>query len=230
MARAHGAVNVTFVPRALTSKNHACVCPRFTNAAAEVACRQLGFSGGLALCCSRYGPQQQGLLGGVGGGGNATSITSTSSGDSSGPAGSGALPGAPAAFHLDEVVCAGSEASLAACEHNAWGFHDCGSGEAVAVRCSALAGAAANNSASGTNSTNSSSGVAQPYSNVGPAIRCLASGSDRTGNCTDVGPVYFYYGGGTTEVEYRVVYRYANGVGARCQAGFGKKGIDGVNV
>eukprot|EP00198_Chlamydomonas_reinhardtii_P013258 XP_001702595.1 predicted protein [Chlamydomonas reinhardtii] len=130
------------------------------------------YNGTFGLVCddSRYGPQQQGLTGGVGGGGAATSTTSTSSGGSSGPAGSGVLPGAPAAFHLDEVVCAGSEASLAACEHNAWGFHDCGSGEAVAVR-----------------------------------------GSDRTGNCTDVGPVYFYYGGGTTEVEYRVLYRYANG-------------------
>lgn len=67
----------------------------FTDAAGQVACRQLG---------------------------------RTYVGYSMSQTGSGA-------YWLDDVVCSGTEANLAACQHGAWGAHNCGANEAVALRC-----------------------------------------------------------------------------------------------
>ena len=37
---------------------------------------------------------------------------------------------------LDNVQCNGSETSIADCEHNGWGIHDCGHNEDVVIICS----------------------------------------------------------------------------------------------
>ena len=36
---------------------------------------------------------------------------------------------------LDDVVCEGSEPSLADCDHAGWGEHDCSHAEDVAITC-----------------------------------------------------------------------------------------------
>lgn len=38
-------------------------------------------------------------------------------------------------IYLDEVRCAGTEASILDCAHAEWGRHDCSHSEDVAVRC-----------------------------------------------------------------------------------------------
>ena len=36
---------------------------------------------------------------------------------------------------LDDVICTGSEGSIADCQHNGWGSHNCGHGEDASVVC-----------------------------------------------------------------------------------------------
>jgi len=39
---------------------------------------------------------------------------------------------------LDNVQCIGYESSLADCQHNSWGSHNCGHNEDVSIACAAL--------------------------------------------------------------------------------------------
>ena len=43
-------------------------------------------------------------------------------------------------YWLDEVVCGGSEATLAQCTHGGWGVHDCGRHEDAGVTCTGTPG------------------------------------------------------------------------------------------
>ena len=36
---------------------------------------------------------------------------------------------------LDDVICNGTERSIAQCEHRTWGLHDCTRGELVSIKC-----------------------------------------------------------------------------------------------
>ena len=78
----------------------------FTKAAAKVACRMLGLSGGTALCLDRDWCQERNTFG-------------YGTGD----------------ILLDDVKCSGSEASLFDCPHRGIGEHNCGHSEDVGVRC-----------------------------------------------------------------------------------------------
>lgn len=39
------------------------------------------------------------------------------------------------AFHLDDVICTGSELRISECTHETWGTHNCGAYEAAGMRC-----------------------------------------------------------------------------------------------
>ena len=39
---------------------------------------------------------------------------------------------------LDEVECIGYESTIAECQHNPWGYHNCGHGQDVSISCNSL--------------------------------------------------------------------------------------------